>query len=51
MTLEEREQEWEQMPAVMDEREYGFEVPEPEAPDGGKAPKARERQMDIGFEM
>lgn len=51
MTFEEREQVWDQIPAAMDEREYGFEAPEAAAPDGGKAPKVKERQMDMGFEM
>lgn len=53
MTLEEREQEWEQMPAAMDEREYGFEegMAEPDMADDREAPKAKERQLDMGFEM
>jgi hypothetical protein len=29
----------------------GFEAPEPDASDGSKAPKAKERQIDMGFEM
>lgn len=53
MSLEEREQEWEQIPAAMDEREYGFDdaPAEPDMADDRETPKAKERQMDMGFEM
>ena len=53
MSLEEREAEWEQIPAAMDEREYGFDdvSAEPDMADDRQTPKAKERQMDMGFEM
>ena len=52
-SLEEMEREWEQIPAAMDEREYGFDdaSAEPDMADDRDAPKAKDRQMDMGFEM
>ena len=51
LTLEEHEQEWNEMPPVMDEREYGFEGPAPEPADEGAGTKAKERQVDMDFGM